>query len=288
MTGLHRFQDREPRPPTWAERERAEALRELGVEDVYVEPSDAPKEFWNTLLEALYWTVLGQDQTSQWIDWQREVRYATGWTFVQYSGVKLFDLIVRDGILPVTPSEGGGLTSATIRLSMVEHLLDMLDADFLDFEERVNERARFWRVGLRLEGKRFLPLASEHLHEEIVRPTLVLLSDARLEGVDHLYRKAFDRVLSGDPPGAITVATSSVAEMLRVLLDVKGDDLKGLTKMARDRGLIPAVVAQMIPKLYATRQESDAHSPGSGKDDLAMLAIHISGSIILYLGKNAS
>ena len=32
----------EPRPPTWSERERRDVLLREGIEDVFVEPEDAP------------------------------------------------------------------------------------------------------------------------------------------------------------------------------------------------------------------------------------------------------
>ena len=97
----------------------------------------------------------------------------------------------------------------SIQLTAVEVLLDVLEASpgegSVDwFVERVNERARLFRIGVRLEGTRFMPVGSEHMHTTVVRPALVFLSEERLTDVDTLYRKAFDRQLNGDPSGAIT------------------------------------------------------------------------------------
>jgi hypothetical protein len=68
-----------------------------------------------------------------------------------------------------------------------------------------------------LESRGFLPVTSEHLHWEVVEPTLVLLSDSRFSEIDALYRKALTRVLTGDVSGAITPAISTVEEVLRII-----------------------------------------------------------------------
>lgn len=129
---------------------------------------------------------------------------------------------------------------------------------------------------------------SEHMHTEVVQPTLLLLAQERFASVDELYRKAFDRALSGDPSGAVTAATSAVEEMFRVQLGVTGLDMDALANRARSDGLIPAAVHQVAVKLSVLRRESDAHEPGTDDHDVAMLAIHLAGSLLLYLGQKES
>jgi len=143
------------------------------------------------------------------------------------------------------------------------------------------------RVGVRGEGRRFVPLTSEHMHVDLVQPTLLLLSDGRLAPVDELYRKAFDRALSGDPSGAVTAATSAVEEMFRIMFGVEGLTMEPLAGRARDGGLISAAVYQFAVKLAALRDDSDSHTAGTDDRHLAMLAIHLSGSILLYLGRES-
>jgi hypothetical protein len=272
----------QPRPPTWAERERAAQLRAEGIDDVLLDPNAAPPEFWVAVLEAIYHAALRREASEAWKDWEREVRYATGRTF-STNGVNLFEAIVRDGDLPAIPLS----RRATLgeRLAAIEHLIDIVDVDFT-FADLVNDRARFFRVGLQLEGNRFIPVTSELLHTDVVQPTLLLLADARYEEVDNLYRKAFERNLSGDPSGAITAATSSVEELLRILMpDMKGQTLGPLAEKARADGIITPSVEQFIKKLYGLRPDSDAHAGGTSDFDLAMLALHLSGSILQYLGK---
>lgn len=129
-------------------------------------------------------------------------------------------------------------------------------------------------------------MQGEHLHREIVQPTLLSLSDSDLSEVDELYRKAFERVLSNDAAGAVTAASSAVETMLRVGLGSTSGTLDSLTERARSTGWIGRAEAQIIPKLMALRDESDAHKPGTDDFDRAMLAIHLAGSILLYLGRS--
>jgi hypothetical protein len=125
------------------------------------------------------------------------------------------------------------------------------------------------------------------MHTEVVQPTLLLLAAERFGPVDELYRKAFDRALSRDPSGAVTAATSAVEEMFRVLLDTRGSTMEALAQRARSDGLIPGAVYQFAVKLAALREESDAHAPGTDDFEIAVLAIHLAGSILLYLGGGA-
>jgi hypothetical protein len=274
------------RPPTWAERDRINELRAQGIQDVYLEPDQAPQEFWEALLATIdYYLAPSMHSTggrAAWDVWQREVVYATGWRF-RLDPRETFVDIVQSGM--VVRAEGNIRASVGERFAAIEHLVDTMSGDDA-FEERVNDRARWFRVGVRIENGRFVPITSEHLHTEIVQPTLLLLSHERFAEVDGLYRKAFERVQSGDASGAITVATSAVEEMLRVLMpSMKGHTLSQLAEKARADGIIGPAVEEFVKKLYALRPDSDAHAGGTSDHDLAMLAIHLAGSILLYLGK---
>jgi hypothetical protein len=190
---------------------------------------------------------------------------------------------------------GSGNVDAGVQLSAVGFLLDVIVAHeaesglgehFNTFVEFVNERARWFRVGVRLEGNRFVPTTSELLHVEVVQPTLLLLSDRRFADVDSLYRKGFDRALAGDASGAVT-AISAVEEMLRVQLpEMIGQTLGPLAEKARKEGLITGPMEAFTRDMYGLRPESDAHSAGTTEFDAAMLALHLAGSLLLYLGRS--
>ena len=154
-----------------------------------------------------------------------------------------------------------------------------------EFGEMFGNAAQRFRVGVRLEGNRFVDTTSELMHEEVTRPTLLLLSDASLKEVDDLYRKAHDRLLSNDPAGAITAAVSALEEMLRQL-GASGAQLGDLAQAARSQGFVGPGVYQQIIRMNAFRDESDAHTAGTEDAEVARLVINTTGGLLLYLGRS--
>jgi len=289
MTGYRGLNSGEPREPTWSERARAEELRERGIEDVFVEPSAAPPGFWEALLVATHWYLVGETATDVWKTWTTEVRFATGWPEFGLGPSPTFKQIVGRGQRTAGNIHNNIALGVGERLSAIEHLVDVVverhgEDDIAQFREAVNERARHFRVGVRLEGSRFIPITSEHLHREVVQPALVLLRDPRFRNADTLYRKAFDRALGGDPSGALTASTSAVEELLRIGLRVEGLTLEQLLTKARQGGWMIPAAAQVIVKLAALREASDAHEAGTDSFEVAMLGLHLAGSILRFLG----
>lgn len=289
MTEYRGLQSGEPREPTWRDREHLANLRSRGVADVYVEPGAAPDGFWESLVIATHWSLAGTQATDTWEAWEREVRFAHGWPDFARSAATTYEEIIASGIRTAHSMSNRIGVSGADRLAVVEHLLDVVadkwgaGEDHARFVEAVNERARHFRVGLRLEGRRFVPLTSEHMHQEVVRPALLLLQDPRFADSDALYRKAFERAMSGDPAGAVTAATSAVEEMLRAGLSVSGSTLEQLLRKARDAGWTIPATDQIVVKLAALREASDAHEAGTDSFEVAMLAIHLSGAVMRFL-----
>jgi hypothetical protein len=221
-------------------------------------------------------------ESSQWASWAAKMNLNLGLAQVSGPPIAYFQYAaLLTGGHWHDSSVGAG-----VRLSAVEFLLDTVGGSD-QFNNFVNERARFFHVGVRLEGNRFVPTTSEGLHVEIVQPVLRLLADPRFEGVDALYRKAFDRALANDAAGAVTAATSAVEEALRVFVPEMRDQTLGpLAEKARSEGFITNPVEEFIKKLYGLRPESDAHAAGTADFDVAMLALHLAGSLILYVGRS--
>lgn len=277
----------EKRHPTWAEREKLDQLAASGAADVYVPLDEAPPTFWSVTLQAVGYHILAFDSmSSDWNQWEREFLFATGWGEFHHDPATAFRSIVGAGQVVLYASPQPVFLSAGERLTAIEHLLDLQKWGVPEeFQEAVNGKAQWFRVGVRLEGYRFVSVTSEHIHEEVVKPTLLLLASPGFAKIDGLYRKAFDRSLAGDPAGAITAACTSVEEMLRVGLGVRGKDLEYLASRAKNNGLIGPGVQQMIVKLSALRQESDAHTAGTDEDELASLTLHITASLLTYLAR---
>jgi len=280
MAELRNLTDREARPPTWAERESFVRLRDAGVEDVLLEPQSAPSAFWQAIVLATD-QIISANPGNLFQRWATEIRWSMDWE--EFTGTPRGAF--RNLVQGQRSARGTNFpVSFGIRLSAVEHLLDL--APLPELEDAINEKARWLRVGLRIENNRFLPVQAEHVHQEVVQPTLLLLASPRLAEADSLYRKAFARALGNDPAGAITAASSAVEAMLRIGLEKPSGTLGTLTLEAKKIGWIGPVEAEIIPKLMALRSESDAHSEGTNDFERAMLAIHLAGSMLLYLGRS--
>ena len=276
------FQDRKPRPPTAAEARRQRQLEERGLTDVYVPVDEAPAEFWEAVLQATHWQILGESNFDGLAgnNWWAELRWQEGSPDIHSEARgKAYSWLVREGRTSFLP----GMVDVYVRLSAVERLLDVMDYSG-NFNDLVNEAAQRFRVGIRIEGSRFVDVISEHVHQEVVRPALQLLARPEFEPVDELYRKGFDRLLSGDPAGAITASASAVEEMLRVG-GCAGSTLKPLAQNACARGWITPGVEQSIIKLDAYRKDSDAHRVGTDERELGRLVLHTTASLLLYLGR---
>lgn len=282
MPEYRSFHTREQRPPTAAEARRERELEATGLADVYIPVEQAPPNFWECLLQATHWTLLSKEgfESATGQIWWDEVRWQEGWpSLPQHARPDAYAMLVRDGSVSFLP----GKVSTHVRLSAVEHVLDIAGPSG-DFNDLVNEAAARFRVGIRLEGARFVDVTSTLIHQEVVRPALQLLAEPEYDSVDELYRKAFDRLLAGDPAGAITAAASAVEEMLRKG-ECTGTSLKELAQAARNRGWITPGVQQSIVKLDAYREDSDAHRVGTDEPELARLVLHLAASLLLYLGR---
>jgi len=279
---------REARKPTAAEVRRQREIEEQGLTDVYVPVEKAPAEFWEALVQATHRVVMAEDtfnNTPFGRQWWDEFRWQQGWPALQGAPSNAFAWLVREGGVAFLP----GPVDPYVRLSAVEVLLDVVrDAgvvrDAWQFHDLANEAAERFRVGLRIEGNRFVDITSEHVHQEVVKPALQLLAKPEFESVNELYRKGFDRLLAGDPAGAITVAASAVEEMLRTG-GCSGSSLQQLAQKARAQGWLMPGVEQSIVKLDAYRSDSDAHRVGTDERELARLVLHLTASLLLYLGR---
>lgn len=271
-----RITDGEERRETFFERTRAHTLSQS--DSVLVPVEHAPVAFWNSIWHAMDYCLLAeQNMTPQRLErWSAEVAYQFGDFKSDWDSEKL-KLVLVFGRGPRVRGE----YSVPERLTMIELLVDEYPGDG-DFSYWVDEAAHRWQVGISMDGNRFMPVASELLHDEIVTPTLRLLTTETFRDVDAAYRKAWRRVLEGDPAGAITSCSTTIEEVLR-RLGCSGTNLQGLSRDARRKNMLSAGVQQQIEKLEAFREQSDAHRVGTDEINLAMLVVHLTGSLLHYL-----
>lgn len=284
MVSEHRsFRSRQSREPTFAEVREARRLEAEGVADVYVAPDAAPVEFWRAARQASYAQLLPRERFSSGVGvaWWSEFRWQHGWPeHPDHQLANLFELFIADGGPDYAPP------STAYRFAAIENLIDVVDNSYQTsgFKALINEAAMRFRVGIRLEGSRFVDVTSEEVHREVVQPALSLLADTRFERAETLYRKGYERLFAGDSPGVITAATSAVQEMLTIG-GAKGSTLQPLAKSARAAGWIGSGEEQQIIKLEAFRGDGDAQKVGTDDEELARLVLHLCAGLLLYLGR---
>lgn len=259
-------------------------MLEQGIRDIAEDVESAPPEFWVALHMAITQAWDAYAWSRYGAAWWTEVRFAFGWPNSHPTNKRTtlspplaFALLVEEGLHPITNYSLG----AAERLAVVEHLFDIRDYQLDATQDLVNDAARRFRVAIRLEGKRFFDLSSEEIHQTLVRPALILLSDPAFSSADALYRKAYEP-LSNDPAGAITAAASAVEEFLRAI-GLSGSSLSHLARSGRSKGLLGVGEQQFIEKIDAFRGDADAHRAGTDNQELARLVLHIAAALIVYL-----
>lgn len=147
------------------------------------------------------------------------------------------------------------------------------------------------RIAFDLVGGQMVPMDSQELHVEVVKPTLTLLASTQgLAKVEKAYRDALEELANGKPDDAITDAGTALQEML-VALGATGNALGPLIKSAKTKGLLAphdTTLSDAIEKAMhwasADRSETgDAHSSSDAIRQDAWLMVHIVGALIVRL-----
>jgi hypothetical protein len=144
------------------------------------------------------------------------------------------------------------------------------------------------RVAFEFIDGQMIEFESKELHQEIVAPTLRLLSGRTgWDAVETAYQNAL-REIGQDPADAITDAGTALQEAFTIL-GCKGNALGPLADDARKIGLLAPYDGKIIDWVSADRSgKGDAHNATpAGRDD-AWLAVHVVGALILRLAGGAS
>jgi hypothetical protein len=172
--------------------------------------------------------------------------------------------------------------------------------------KELNERFKRAGVGYQFEGKDLIRMDSTVAHEEIVKPTLVLLGKKGFEQADEQYRAAHNHYRMSEYPQAVTEAGKAFESALKAICPDKGWKYeKGaratdLIKVVVKEGLFPgwlenglsAYVAMMKTGLPGVRNEAGPHgtAPDAAPvhDYLARYALHMSASNIRMVAEAAA
>jgi hypothetical protein len=140
------------------------------------------------------------------------------------------------------------------------------------FVEHPSETPFFGRLRKRIEYEfpKVIRRSDQLVHQEIIEPTLNLLSDSRLRVANSEMLKAYSALRHGDLEDAITLAGSAFESLLKTICDIKGwsydpnrDTCSKLIHICRDQGLFPPFYAPILEAVGTIRNKlSDAHGRG--------------------------
>jgi hypothetical protein len=159
-------------------------------------------------------------------------------------------------------------------------------------ERGINEVLNEHRISYEIVNGQMVEFQSKELHQEVVEPTLRLLSGRPgWDGVEGAYQAALREISEGNPADAITDAGTALQEAF-TLLGCQGNSLGPLIKSAKSKGLLAphdSALTDGIEKIArwvaADRSESgDSHKASTEitRDD-AWFTVHVVGALILRL-----
>jgi hypothetical protein len=166
--------------------------------------------------------------------------------------------------------------------------------DYLDdFLATVRTILREHRLSYDIVDRRFIPMSSLELHQEVVLPSLSLLGGRKdFRSAEAAFRDSLDQIATGHPDNAITDAATALQEALKAI-GCKGNSLGPLCDDAKTKGLLGShdspmtdAIAKVVGWVSADRSTvGDAHAVSRALPEDAWLTVHIVGALILRLAQ---
>jgi hypothetical protein len=178
------------------------------------------------------------------------------------------------------------------------------NANFIakDAIDEINARFKEHGVGYEYDGE-IIRIDAELVHAEAVKPALSLLRDARYQGAEDEFLKAYAHYRKGDNKEALNEALKALESTMKTICDKRGwtyaktDTASKLLKVCFDNTLIPAFWESHFSALRSTleagvptgRNKLSGHgqggSPTTVPDHLAGYILHMTASAIVFLIK---
>ena len=143
--------------------------------------------------------------------------------------------------------------------------------------EVVKETSRFGRkrkgTVIEYEYPRIIEKSNQLIHQEIVQPSIELLSDSRFQVANSEMLKSLTSLRNGDYEDAITLCGSAFESVLKTIIDFKGwnygsdtDTCAKLIGICRDNNLFPSFYCSVFEAVGSIRNKlGDAHGRGPKK-----------------------
>lgn len=150
------------------------------------------------------------------------------------------------------------------------------------------------------EYPRIIEKSNQLIHQEIIQPSIELLSDSRFQIANSEILKAHTSLRSGDYEDAITLCGSAFESVLKTIISFKGwncdphrDTCAKLIGICRDNNLFPSFYCPAFEAIGSIRNKlGDAHGRGPEKTnnvtkENAEHMVHMTSTHILFLAKCA-
>ena len=172
--------------------------------------------------------------------------------------------------------------------------------DFAHVEE-INYRLREAGMGYQFEGNRLTRVDSQLIHQEIVKPALVLLSRPGFQGAEEEFLTAHSHYRASQNKEAVAMAANALESTFKAVFNNKkweyksGARISDLIKVAKANGLWPEYLDNSFDQLAATlqnglpkiRDNAASHGQGSVPKEvppyLAAYALHLAASKIVFI-----
>jgi len=168
-------------------------------------------------------------------------------------------------------------------------------------EEEFNERFRRAGVGYQINNGTIFRSDSEYVHDEVTKPALLLLTDARFKGANDEFLKAHEQYREGDYKAAINSALNAFESTMKTICLIRTitfdprSQAKDLIALMVDNTIVPvekdcqfsAFRTAMESGLPTTRNKTSGHGQGPTVKEVprhvAAHALHTAAANIVFL-----
>ncbi len=157
-----------------------------------------------------------------------------------------------------------------------EYFLNHRKNPLIAAADELNLRFKQHSLGYEFTNGEIIPKTNEHIHQEVVKPALKLLTDERFRGAEQEYLMAFSHLKAGNNKDAILNAGKAFESVMKTICSELGypykptDPAKKLIECLKQNGFFPAYLDSQLNHLCGllesgaptTRNKESGHGQG--------------------------
>ena len=188
-------------------------------------------------------------------------------------------------------------------LSLYQRQMNSITQDPDSAIEELNYRFREHRIGYQFEGGQLIRIDSQYIHEEAIKPAIVLLHEQSFKGAEEEFLKAHEHYRHGRYKEAIAEALKAFESTMKTICTIRkwtykpSDTASKLIEIMVSNELIPNYLSQHYTSLRSTlesgvpviRNKTSGHGQGDQPVELpehfVAYALNLTASSIIFLIK---